>query len=480
MKPGMSYLSGKEIELVHTSALRILSELGMRMPSPEALDLLAGAGAAIKDGDIARIPPPLVERAVEQVPKREAVILFARDPVHDVRFTSHDPAAAAMTMATHVIDPHTGRRRPATTGDLANLTRLVDRMPNVRVNGGLVTPQEVPGQINDWVTWAVTLEHTTKHITGGMYGARCVHDAARMAALAGGGESAFRQRPSISGWVLTLPPLGIDRESLEALMAMSRLGIPAVVSSGPILGTTSPVTLAGTIAQAHAEILGCLVVSQLAGPGAPFIYTSFARGMDMKAGTVSMACPEFGILKVAMAQLGRFLGLPVRMPGMLRDAKVLDAQAGFETGLTGVLAALSADLIDAMQLDADLLVDFADPIFCDECMGALRRLARPLVVNEETLALGALADVGHGGSFLAHDHTFAHFRDELWEPRLMERRNREVWQREGARDARARALERALALLEQSPAVELSARARAGIDEIVERARADYVDPEIA
>ena len=118
-------------------------------------------------------------------------------------------------------------------------------------------PQEVPGAFNDWYTWATTIKNTTKHITGGMLGARCVKDAARMGAIALGSEEQFRERPFISGWVLTLPPFGIDTESLDALMEMSRWKIPVILSSGPILGTSSPVTIAGTVAQAHAEILGC-------------------------------------------------------------------------------------------------------------------------------------------------------------------------------------------------------------------------------
>lgn len=474
MRPILHYLSEEEIQSIHRTALKILSELGMRLPSPTALKLLEGAGAEIGNGEIAKIHPGLVSRAIESAPKREDVTLYARDPQYDVTFQEHSPALASMTMATHVLDPYSGERRTATNEDLAGLTRISHAMEHVAINGGLVTPQEVPGQVNDWYSWATTIKNTSKHITGGMLGTRCVRDAMAMGVLAVGNEETFRARPFLSGWVLTLPPLGIDRESLEALMEMGRLGIPSIVSSGPILGTTSPVTLAGTLAQAHAEILACLVVSQLAGPGAPFIYTSFARGMDMRSGNVSMACPEFGILKVGMAQLGSSLGLPIRMPGLLRDAKELDVQAGFETGMVGTLTALSADLIDAMQLDADLLVDFADPLFCNECMGALKRLARPLVVDKKTLAVEVLREVGHGGTFLSHDHTLEHFRRELWDPGLMERRSRDTWEAEGSPAIRIKALERALEILASEPEQRLPEHVEADIDSIVRKAVVDY------
>jgi trimethylamine--corrinoid protein Co-methyltransferase len=347
------------------------------------------------------------------------------------------------------------------------LTRIADQLEHVRVNGGLVTPQEVPGEFNDWYTWATTIKNTTKHITGGMLGARCVQDAARMGAIALGDENAFRKRPFISGWVLTLPPLGVDAQSLEALMEMSRWKIPVMLSSGPILGTSSPVTIAGTIAQTHAEILACLVVSQLTSPGAPLVYTSFARGVDMKTGNVSMACPEFGILKVALAQMGKYLDLPVRMPSMLRDAKLLDAQAGFETGMIGTVTGLNADLMDAMQLDMDLVVDFPDLVFCDECMAGIRRMARELVVDEDSLALKTMKEVGPGGTFLTHSHTFENFRRELWMPKLLERRNWESWEKDGGLDIIKVAEKKVLDMLAAKPAQLLSAQKAAQIDEIV-------------
>lgn len=446
----------------------------MCLPHEDALELMSQNAAEIVDGNVVRIPEQLVSTAIEAVPKRKDVTLYGCDPKHDITFESHEPFLSCMTMATHVIDPYTRKRRLATNDDLAKLTRLADQLENIKINGGLITPQEVPGEVNDWFTWATTIKNTTKHITGGVLGARCVRDAILMASTALGEKKRFLERPFISGWVLTLPPLAIDRDSLGALMEMSRWNIPSIVSSGPILGTSSPVTIAGTLAQAHAEILACLVVSQVVNPGAPLVYTSFARGMDMKTGSVSMACPEFGILKAGMAQMGHFLGLPVRMPGMLRDAKTLDAQAGFETGLTGTVTAFTADIIDAMQLDSDLLVDFADLVFCNECMGALKRLARELIVHKDTLVFEVINEVGAGGSFITHDHTYENFQKELWQPRLMERRNWDNWEDEGCKDIREVALQKTIEMLETEPSCRLSPAVEDEIDSIVREAELDY------
>lgn len=467
MKPIIQFLSEKEVKLLHDQSLQILNEIGMRLPHEAALELMSQNGAEIVDKNVVRFPKQLVQTAIEAVPKRKDVTLYGRDSKYDVTFETHEPALACMTMAVNVIDPHTRQKRPATDEDLVALTRIADQLENIRVNGGLVTPQEVPGAFNDWYTWATTIKNTTKHITGGMLGARCVQDAAKMGAIALGDEKHFRERPFISGWVLTLPPLAIDSESLEALMEMSRWKIPVMLSSGPILGTSSPVTLAGTIAQAHAEILGCITVSQLINPGAPIVYTSFARGMDMKSGNISMACPEFGILKVALAQMGQYLDLPIRMPSMLRDAKVLDAQAGFETGMIGTVTGLIADLMDGMQLDMDLVVDFPDLIFCNDCMGGIRRMAKELVVDEDSLTLETIKEVGPGGTFLSHPHTFDNFRKELWIPKMMERRNWDLWEKDGSLDIFKIAEKKALKILTNEPVELLSVETQDQIDKIV-------------
>jgi trimethylamine--corrinoid protein Co-methyltransferase len=156
---------------------------------------------------------------------------------------------------------------------------------------------------------------------------------------------------------------------------------------------------------------------------------------------------------------------------MLRDSKILDAQAGFETALIGLMTALNADLVDSMQLDSDLLVDYADLVFCNECMGALKRVSRELVVDEETMVLELIKEIGHGGTFLDHPHTFDNFRSELWLPQLMEHRSWDNWETDGALDIRTVSLQKVVELLEAKPENQLSASVEAEIDKVVKEAQ---------
>jgi trimethylamine--corrinoid protein Co-methyltransferase len=224
------------------------------------------------------------------------------------------------------------------------------------------------------------------------------------------------------------------------------------------------------VAQAHAEILACITLSQLVSPGAPIVYTSFARGMNMQTSNISMAGPEFAVLKVAMAQMGQSLDLPVRMPSMLRDAKILDAQAGFETGMVGTLTSLKADLMDGMQLDTDMVVDYADLIFCNDCMAFIRHAMRDIPIDADTLALDAVSQAGPGGNMLASKHTFAHFKTELWHSDLFDHDNWAKWESKGAATIRDKALKQTLAMLEKEPQMLVTDKQAAAIDEIVDRA----------
>jgi trimethylamine--corrinoid protein Co-methyltransferase len=446
MKPTLKYLSDREIRLIHESAFKILEAVGVKMPHEEALTLWSQAGASV-DGDVVKIPARLVEKALETSPKRDQVALYGLDSKHDISFTSHEPRAAAMCMAVSVLDLETGEHRSAGMEDLVRQTWLLEQLPNIEVNGGLVTPQDVPGQFNDWYTWAGTIKNTTKHVTGGMYGAQCVRDAMAMGALAAGGMEHFKKRPHLSGWVLTLPTLGNDYAGLDALMEMARQNVVVILSSGPMLGASSPMSLAGSVAQAHAEMLAGITLMQLVNPGAPLVYTSFIRSMNMKTMAVCMASPESGIMRGAMAEMGHFLGLPVRMPGLLRDSKILDAQAGFETALTGLTLAYNCDLMDSGQLDSDLLVDYADPIFINEAMYAIKRSVRELAVNEKTINLDHIAAIGPGGSFLTTNETVRNFRKEVWHSTLFEQGARDVWVKQGSLDIRERALNQARRIL---------------------------------
>ncbi len=298
MQPQISFLSPEEQEHIHRSALWVLENVGMRFPSQEAVDIMRNAGARIEGENIVKIPEELVTYAVEKAPKREGFVLCGREEKYDIHFSSDTPILSSMGGATDVIDLDTRERRPASTKDIADMVRLQDALENIRINGSLTSnPVDVPKETSAWYSLATAIKNTSKPIHTPTPGAPFVRDAIKMASLAAGSEEKFKERPFVFFWILIRCPFQIDRLSLEGLIELSRQNIPVMVSSGPILGMTSPVTLAGTIVQVHAEVMSFLVLTQLVRPGAPFMYTSVARGFDMTTISVAMSSPEFAILR---------------------------------------------------------------------------------------------------------------------------------------------------------------------------------------
>lgn len=454
MQPEVCFINQKEIELIHEKALEMLEDMGMKFEAAEAREYFVKAGAKEEDG-IVKIPRNIIEDGLKTVPKRDTFVLYGRTPDKDHRVADNVPTLAAMTMATHVLDIETGKRRQATDRDLTMITRIMEHLDAVSSASALVTPQDVPMQASDWYTWATSIKNTTKHITGGAVGKEGVRDAIRMASLAVGSEEEFLKRPFISFWVLTMPPLRVDENTCNVLMESARFKVPSVISSGGILGMSSPMSIESALVHTHAEILACVALSQLVNSGAPVIYSSYVRSMDMRTMCINMSSPESIIMKGAMAQLGRYVGLPTEMPANLRDGKLMDAQHGFETGMGGTVGALSCDFIVGMQLDMDLLVDYADLIYSQECMSNLQRLVRPMSFDDETLAYDNMEEAGHGGSFLDSDHTLFNYQDELWNPTVMERGNYENWEAKGSKDIHEVCLEKARKLYDELKDVEI-------------------------
>lgn len=445
----LKLLTDAQIKQIHGWGLDLLENVGILLKSDEACDYYTKAGATVKD-HVVKIPRKIIENALKTTIKRDDFVLYARNPKYDVVLKNSPPTIHAMTMATNVIDPVTGERRDATDLDLAKLTVILEHMETVSSASALVTPQDVPLASADWYTWVTALKHTTKHIVGGVLGKQGVIDAVRMATLAAGvSEEEFLKRPFISVWALTQPPMKCETDMMEIVIEAAKYKLPSVISSGGILGISSPMTVESAIIQTHAEMLASIALTQLVQPGAPVIWSSFVRSMDMLTMGVCMASPESTLLRGCMCQMGRFLDLPIQSPLMLKDSKIIDAQAGFENGFGGLVGALNCDFIVAMQLDADLVVDYADLPFTDECMQQLLRFVRPLDFSKERIDFENIAETGPGGDYLGTDHTVEYFRSETFQPKLGIRSPWAAWVADGSKDIRQKGLERALQILEE-------------------------------
>jgi trimethylamine--corrinoid protein Co-methyltransferase len=469
----LQFLEEREIRAIHDASLKILRDTGVKVHHEGVLKMLAEAGAQVDAaGKVARLGESLVMDSVARAGKKYT--LYGRSPQHVARFGYGDLVLMSSPGQYAWLDTDTGERRPPTTQDLHDAIRLGDALPHLSVVGAMATPAEVPAAYRDVFLTAELVKGTTKPTRAWVANGRTARYILEIYRTVAGGEVALRERPMVEAFLEPISPLQLPRDGLDILLEFVRAGQPA--SFGPMAMTsgTAPGTLAGTLAQENAEILAGIVVSQLAAPGTPVTYGGIPHIMDPRTNICSFGSPEQGLMAVAMVQVARFYGFPVYVNVGLTDAKLLDAQAGIEKGtslLLGVLA--GADTFGHAGIcGTDHGAGLPWLLLDHEAMAYVKRIARGLEVNAETLATDVVQAVGPGGNFLSEEHTVRHFRREIWAPGpVWTRQTFDGWANSGGTslgDRAAAEVRRLLAAHQPEPIDEALARE---VDRIVAAAR---------
>jgi len=265
-----------------------------------------------------------------------------------------------------------------------------------------------------------------------------------------GSEAAYRERPFVTHhYCPVVSPLTMDTLSTDAVIYFSEMGLPVYPSIVPNAGLTSPMSMAGTLAQGNAEFLAAAVLMQMAREGTPTIYASLPTVADMRTGAYASGGIECGMLHMAFAQMARFYNVPSGGYIGLTNSKINDAQSGYETGMSAVAGLLGgADMFNmGGLLDALKAFDFAKAVIDDEIFQMLKRMKRGITFNKDELALDVIARVKPGGSFMMNPHTAKRMKTEALLPKLADRDARTVWEKKGSTDTHARARERVREIL---------------------------------
>jgi trimethylamine---corrinoid protein Co-methyltransferase len=441
-------LSKKEIEKIHETSLRILEEIGVKVSLEEALAVLRKHGAKI-DGDRVRIPPSLVEQALKLVPHK--FLMAGREEKQDLFMEDKRVYLGTGGAALTVLDLETGAARPGTLRDLAELAKLVDALENIHFYLRPCVPQDVPKEVMDVNQFYASLSNTTKNVMGAAQSVQTARDVIEMASMIAGGEEALIRRPFISfvtSWMIS--PLHFATETTRVLLEVTKHKIPAALSSAPMAGSTSPVTLAGSLAQVHAEQLSGIVLTQLANPGSPVLYGAIPSMADFKGMTYVGGGIEFGLMNAAISQMAQFLRVPNYNSAGLTDSKIPDIQAGYEKAYSICLCVLAGSNYihhAAGMLESMRAIAYEQYVIDDEIIGMALRLLRGIQVDDETLGLEPLREVGPSGNFLSSMHTVKFMRQEYFRQRVGDRQTREAWEKQGALDGRERARQKAKEIL---------------------------------
>ena len=465
-------LTGDEIREIDLASIEILEKVGVNVRSEKALRLLKDAGADVDEHhQIAKIPGSLVQEGVKKAPSN--FYLCGRNPKYDMMMGDEHVYLGSGGTALNVLDLDTGERRPSLERDLANMTRLVDGLKNVDFCIGHVTPTDIPSELHFTSMWATLFNNTEKNVLHGIRGAEMAKDIIKMASLIVGGEDNLRKRPILMDCCNVVSPLHHDKLMIEGAMECAEHGIPSAMAPEPAAGATGPATLAGTLVLCNAEALSGILIVQLAAPGAPILYGCVAQIMDMRSANFPGGAVEIGLLSAAATQLAHHYGLPVYATGGISDAKVPDAQAGYEKALQMAIVAMSGANYQheaAGMLETGLTMSYEQLVIDDEILGMVNRILQGIRVDKVSLAVDLIKKVGFK-HYLAEKHTHDFFRTEQYMPTLSNRDNYQKWARQGSRSVREAAREKAKKILETHHPQPIDKDIQAEIQKIVNSRR---------
>jgi trimethylamine--corrinoid protein Co-methyltransferase len=316
--------------------------------------------------------------------------------------------------------------------------------------------------------------NTEKPVVATAYDGKAARDLIRMGTAIAGSEEALRRKPTFTVSLGVISPLLFERDRVDVLLEICRSGHPFQVYTIPSAGGTSPATLAGTLVITVAELLAGLVMTQLVKPGVPVRLMAYPSIIDQRYGSFTFASPEKVLMAAAMAQMFRYYMLPHAVHGATTRANVLDAQAGYETGIFNMFTALSGSemIIECTSsaLEDTVLSVYEQAVIGNEICNMVYRILRGIEVNPETLAVDVIRETGPGGQFLTHNHTFEHFKFENWDAKLSNRMARDEWMESGALDIEAKAREEVKRILATHHPKPLEADVQRKLQQIVEEA----------
>lgn len=433
----------EEVKKINEGVMWILSEVGIEVNSEQAWKIFKEAGAIIESGSkIVKLPRPMVEDAIDKAPSQ--VILYGRDPKHNLYLEDSRVYFGTGGTVLFILDLETGEKRKTTIDDIANVGRLVDALDNIHFYLLPLYPNELKKDDVDINRFYAGLKSTKKHIMGGIYTMDGLKQVIEMASMIAGGENKLRERPFISFITLVISPLRLDRLYTDFMIEIARRGLPVTIPSEVLAGASGPMTLAGSLVIQLAESLAGITLAQLVNPGTPTILGSVASVMDMKSAAYLSGAIEMGLMQAGVAQMAQYYQLPLYSTAGMSDSKLPDIQAGYEKALTSLLVGLAgANFIHdaAGPLEFCMSVAYEQYVIDNEIIGMVMRVIRGIEVNDETLALDAIKEIGPGRNFLIHPNTLKYMRTEVFEPRVADRQRRERWEEKGAKDARDRARE---------------------------------------
>jgi trimethylamine--corrinoid protein Co-methyltransferase len=434
-------LSNDQVETIIETALDVLSSQGMRFLEPSSRDTMRKAGADVDDStQMVRLDPELVRKKLALAPAD--FDLRARNPAHDLKIGGNRIVFTSVGGPAFCSDLEKGRR-PGNYEEMCDYLRVVQSLNIVhQEGGGAFEAMDMPAQTRHLDLYLAQHRLLDKNCQAYALGRERTVDAIEMACIAlGADREELARRPALLAIINTNSPMQLDIPMTEAVIELAGAGQVCCITPFTLAGSMSPATLAGTLMQQTAEVLAVATFSQVIKPGAPIVYGSFASNVDMRSGAPALGTPEYTKSAQASGQIARRLGLPFRSSNTT-VSNCVDAQAAFESQMSLWGAVMGhANLVNhaAGWLEGGLTASFEKLIVDAEMLQMIAEYLRPIDVNDDELAVDAIAEVGPGGHHFGTSHTLERYETAFYTPILSNRQNYESWQEAGSEDIAVRA-----------------------------------------
>jgi len=445
--PAYRLLTEDQIKEIHRASLETLETVGVRVAHEEGVHLLREAGCRVVDGNIVQFPNWLVEECIRSAPSR--ITMYNRKGEEAMRLEGRNIYFGLGTDLISACDLKTGETRPSRLQDVVNAATVADYCEEVDFIASFALPSDVPVNTMYVECFKAMMENSIKPIFFTAAGQEDLAIIVEMAAAVAGGEDALREKPFLIHYSEPTAPLTHSFGAVRKVFLCAEKGIPICYTPGDSLGASTPVTLAGGIVQANAEALSGIVLHQVKSKGSPIISGFVVVPLDMRTGIFSYGAPDLRLTNSAFADMFHYYGLPM-WSTVGSDAHCLDAQAAMEHAFGTLLAALDgANLIhDIGYLGQGLLSDPAAIVMCDEIISYVKRIVRGFDLSREMVAVDVIRQVGPAGNFLTQKHTAKYFRQELWQPKFLNRDTPKAWAKKGGQSYEQVVTQKAIEILE--------------------------------
>ncbi|MBK9208332.1 MAG: trimethylamine methyltransferase family protein [Anaerolineales bacterium] len=442
MQPKLSLLNDDLISRIIAEAYQLMIKPGIKVQNAEARQLLAEAGAQVDEETmIVRIPEQIVLKALETVPHEFFLFDYYGSPTvqYGGDAVQFDPGSSGVT----ILDPLTLEHKTAETADLIRIIKVAESLPQYDAQSTAIVCHDVPKDLHDLYRLYLVMLYSKKPIVTGAFTNATVHHMINMLAIFAGGHDNLREHPRAVFDVCPSPPLIWSNFGAGNLITLARAGVPAEIVSMPLAGAASPVTLLGSVTQHAAECLSGITIHQLAHAGSPIVWGGAPAIFDMRKGGTPFGAVETAMIDSSYAQVGKSLGLPTHAYLGATEAKVLDTQAGLESGVGAMIGALSGiNMISGSGMLDSLICQSPEKLVTDaEGIAMAQRMVQGMKIHTETLATAFYEGVNFkGGDFLKQRVTMQLFQKEQHMPgKVIDRDSMRGWKESGSMDTFARA-----------------------------------------